>query len=148
MKSRRIRRIALGGGAALLVLGALGACMHLMSKPPADLDYSSMRRSARGTYAVTIAPEVSPPPRGRVHQWTVQVKTADGETVDTARIQVWGGMPQHGHGLPTRPQVVRALGNGEHLVDGMKFNMGGWWVVKFAIAAAAGTDTVTFNLAL
>jgi len=30
----------------------------------------------------------------------------------------------------------------------VKFNMGGWWVVRFAIASAAGTDTVTFNLSL
>jgi hypothetical protein len=30
----------------------------------------------------------------------------------------------------------------------VKFNMGGWWVVRFAIASGAGTDTVTFNLSL
>jgi hypothetical protein len=59
-----------------------------------------------------------------------------------------GGMPQHGHGLPTSPRVTRALGNGDHLVEGVKFNMGGWWVVRFAITSSAGTDTVTFNLGL
>jgi hypothetical protein len=34
------------------------------------------------------------------------------------------------------------------LVEGVKFNMGGWWVVRFAITSSAGTDTVTFNLGL
>ena len=27
-------------------------------------------------------------------------------------------MPQHGHGLPTKPRVTRPLGNGDHLVEG------------------------------
>jgi hypothetical protein len=59
-----------------------------------------------------------------------------------------GGMPQHGHGLPTKPLVTRQLGNGDHLVEGMKFNMGGWWVVKFRVNAAQGPDSVVFNLKL
>ena len=57
-------------------------------------------------------------------------------------------MPQHGHGLPTKPQVTRELGNGDHLVEGMKFNMGGWWVVKFRVNAMAGSDSLVFNLKL
>jgi hypothetical protein len=68
--------------------------------------------------------------------------------VDGCTITVDGGMPQHGHGLPTKPRVTRALGNGDHLVEGMKFNMGGWWVVKFAVAGEAGRDSVVFNLKL
>jgi hypothetical protein len=57
-------------------------------------------------------------------------------------------MPQHGHGLPTKPAVTRRLGEGDHLVEGMKFNMGGWWVVKFQVAGPQGSDVVTFNLKL
>ena len=53
-----------------------------------------------------------------------------------AAITVDGDMPQHGHGLPTRPQVTKHLGNGDYLVEGMKFQMGGWWVVDFTIDAA------------
>jgi hypothetical protein len=30
----------------------------------------------------------------------------------------------------------------------MKFNMGGWWVVKFRVSAAPGPDSVTFNVRL
>ena len=57
-------------------------------------------------------------------------------------------MPQHGHGLPTKPRVTKRLGKGDHVVDGMKFNMGGWWVVKFAVSSAAGSDSVVFNIKL
>jgi hypothetical protein len=57
-------------------------------------------------------------------------------------------MPQHGHGLPTRPRVTRSLGDGIYEIDGVRFNMGGWWEFKLAINAASGSDLVTFNLAL
>jgi hypothetical protein len=30
----------------------------------------------------------------------------------------------------------------------MKFNMGGWWVVKFRVASAQGPDSVVFNVKL
>ena len=55
-------------------------------------------------------------------------------------------MPRHGHGLPTKPRVTRPLGNGDHLVEGMKFNMGGWWVVKFRVASAANGGAPPLHL--
>jgi hypothetical protein len=57
-------------------------------------------------------------------------------------------MPQHGHGLPTKPVVTRTLGDGTYVVDGMKFNMGGWWIVTVGIDGESGRDVVTFNLKL
>jgi hypothetical protein len=33
-------------------------------------------------------------------------------------------------------------------IEGVRFNMGGWWEFKLAIAGASGADTVTFNLDL
>ena len=68
--------------------------------------------------------------------------------MNDATIAVDGGMPQHGHGLPTKPRVTKRLGNGEHVVDGMKFNMGGWWVVDFTIDANGQSDAIRFNMAL
>jgi hypothetical protein len=57
-------------------------------------------------------------------------------------------MPQHGHGLPTVPQVTKYLGDGFYQVEGLKFHMPGWWVVKFNIVRNEMTDNVTFNLML
>jgi hypothetical protein len=78
----------------------------------------------------------------------VTVRDADGRAIDEAQISIDGGMPQHGHGLPTRPKVTQRLGDGTYQVEGVKFNMGGWWELKFRIDSAAGTDSVTFNLDL
>ena len=120
----------------------------LFAKPPADLDYSRTRTSESGRYTATIKPDGDSIPQGKLQRWTLHLETANGAPVDLCTVTVDGGMPQHGHGLPTKPRVTRRLGNGDHLVEGMKFNMGGWWVVKFRVVSDAGADSVVFNLSL
>ncbi len=133
---------------ALLITAPLfQGCAHFAG-PPEDLDYSRTRLSEGGLYRATIHPQFDPIPQGRLHTWTIHLETADGAPVEVAEIGVDGGMPQHGHGLPTRPRVTRTLGDGNHVVEGMKFNMGGWWVVSFPVRSSVGADTLVFNLAL
>lgn len=144
------RHVSARATATVLTLasaGLLTSCM-LFARPPADLDYSRTRASEAGRYRATIHPQGDSIPQGKLQRWTLHLETAAGAPVDSATVTVDGGMPQHGHGLPTKPQVTRMLGNGDHLVEGMKFNMGGWWVVKFGVDAAAGRDSVVFNLKL
>jgi hypothetical protein len=78
----------------------------------------------------------------------VTVRDAEGRAIDEAQISIDGGMPQHGHGLPTRPRVTRNLGDGMYEIEGVRFNMGGWWEFTLDIAGSRGADTVTFNLDL
>ena len=139
------RTISLLAGAAAAAL--LTGCM-LFARPPQDLDYSRTRASGNGLYRATIRPAGDTVPQGKLHNWVIRIEAADGTPVDLCKVTVDGGMPQHGHGLPTKPRVTKRLGDGEHLVEGMKFNMGGWWVVKFRVASAAGEDSVAFNLSL
>jgi YtkA-like len=138
-----MKRIAL----ALAAAAQLSACMIFM-RPPSDPKlYEPTQTSAAQMYKVTMSPAESIKV-GKLHSWSIQVLSADGKPVDSAKITVDGGMPQHGHGLPTKPLVTKQLGDGRHLVEGMKFNMGGWWVVKFEVASSQGSDVVTFNLKL
>ena len=67
---------------------------------------------------------------------------------ENAEIVVNGGMPQHDHGFPTSPQVTEELGDGEYLVEGVKFNMAGWWEMTLAITANGQSDSITFNIVL
>jgi hypothetical protein len=145
MRSQQLFRTAL---LPLVAAGALLQGCMLFMQPPKDLDYSRERASAGGLYRGTIAPEGDSIPKGKLQKWTLHLETAEGIPVDSVKITVDGGMPQHGHGLPTKPLVTRQLGNGDHLVEGMKFNMGGWWVVKFRVATAQGSDSLVFNLKL
>lgn len=83
-----------------------------------------------------------------MHDWNVTVLTAAGAPVVEAGITIGGGMPQHGHGLPTRPRVTQILGDGRYLVQGVKFSMQGWWTLELAISVAEGADVATFNIVL
>ena len=141
--ARTTLRVAVVSAAFAFTTG----CMHF-ARPAKDLDYSRTRPSEGGAYRATIQPQGDTIPKGKLHRWTLHLETASGQPVDGAQIAVDGGMPQHGHGLPTKPRVTRSLGAGDYAVEGMKFNMGGWWVVKFRVAADAGRDSVVFNLKL
>ncbi|MBX6364435.1 MAG: FixH family protein [Gemmatimonadetes bacterium] len=147
---RAARRLALG----LLVAVGVGACGGVMgalhrgpARPAASEFGFGPRTSAGGRFQATLEPE-QPLRVGRMQTVRLRLRDAAGQPLDGAAITVDGGMPQHGHGLPTRPRVTRALGAGTYQVDGVKFNMGGWWELKFRIATAAGADSVTFNLDL
>lgn len=115
---------------------------------PTDLDMTTSHLSDNGMFLVSWSSDPSVPPLNQIHTWTLHVETADGQPVDDAEITVDGGMPQHGHGLPTSPQVTQNLGNGDYLVEGMKFQMQGWWEVRFNINAGGQTDTITFNFTM
>ena len=138
------RRFVLAAG-ALVALSAAG-CMH--AGEAATRDYATERLSNAGAFRVSYQPETSPLPVGRLHAWTLHVARPDGTPVADAQIEVDGDMPQHLHGLPTRPRMTRYLGQGSYLVEGIKFQMGGWWVMDFRITAGGRTDTVRFNLQL
>jgi hypothetical protein len=145
--SARVRRAAANVTIAAATLSLLTGCM-LFAKAPKDLDYSRTRPSESGLYSATIRPQGDSVPKGKLQSWTLHLQSATGAPVDSAVVTVDGGMPQHGHGLPTKPRVTRSLGNGDHLVEGLKFNMGGWWVVRFHVRSTTGSDSVVFNLKL
>jgi YtkA-like len=126
---------------AFMLAAALAAC----ATPPPDLDLSLRHPSAQGRYVVQMEPPAAAPAINQIHSWQIKLSSPDGTPVRHARIAVDGGMPQHGHGLPTRPQVTREVADGTYTMEGMKFSMTGWWQVKLAIQAADGADTVVFN---
>ena len=138
--------------APFMLAAALAAgCMHASyaaAPPTATADYATERVSAQGAWRVSYKADPTPVPVHRMHAWTLHVARPDGTPITGATIKVDGDMPQHGHGLPTRPRVTRELGNGDYLVEGVKFQMGGWWVMDFEVTAAGRTDRVRFNLQL
>jgi hypothetical protein len=115
---------------------------------PAALDTASSRTTDNGLFTVSWRSDTDAVPLNQIHTWTLTVTTPDGAPVENAEISVDGGMPQHGHGLPTSPQVTEYLGNGEYRVEGLRFQMTGWWEVKFNISADGQSDSITFNLTL
>jgi hypothetical protein len=85
---------------------------------------------------------------GVLQSWLLTLKTASGSPVEFAAIDISGGRPRQAHGLPTSPQATDYLGQGRYRVEGLKFTVSGWWQLRLAISAAAGSDTVVFNVVL
>jgi hypothetical protein len=133
---------------AVVGLAGAGFAARMMAPPPSDLDLALSKPTEHGLYVAALAAGQTPVPVGTLHTWTVKVTTPDGQPVATRSITIDGGMPQHGHGLPTQPEVTTDLGDGSHLIEGMKFNMAGWWTLTVSIDGAQGPDKATFNLVL
>lgn len=146
MKSGWLYLLAL---VALLAV-AFGAfvAMPVAGTAKAEVDQSRSKATAKGFYVAAVEPESPVVKQGEMHVWILTVKTPDGQPIDDAKVAIGGGMPDHNHGLPTSPEVTRQLGEGRYRIEGMKFNMSGWWELRFDISAARGSDTVTFNLVL
>jgi hypothetical protein len=126
---------------SILTLAALSGCMS----PPKALNLSLDRATAQEKYLVAVHSLADPIAINKMHAWEIRLRSPSGEPVPRARISVDGGMPQHGHGFPTRPRVTRELGDGRYLLEGMKFSMPGWWELKLKVDAYAGADDITFN---
>lgn len=146
---RSMSRRSLLLASVILATGALAGC-HAQAgpKPPREpAAFAAEQTSAGGTFRVAYRTD-GPVPVGRLHAWTLHVARADGTPVTDAALAVDGDMPEHRHGLPTRPRITRNLGAGDYLLEGVKFQMGGWWVLDVDVAADGRTERVRFNLQL
>jgi hypothetical protein len=141
MEIPMLRDVRLIASLPTFVALALSGC----ATHPADLDLSLEKLSSTGVYRVALVPPATAPAVNQIHSWTVKLANAAGSPVHAAEFIVAGGMPQHGHGFPTKPRITRELETGTYLLEGVKFSMTGWWEIKLDIKGPQGSDTVTFN---
>jgi hypothetical protein len=118
----------------------------MLHSAAANVDTSTVRSSAKKLFKISYSSESGPVPIGRIISWKLRVAAADGRPVKNAEISISGDMPEHGHGLPTQPEVTNGMEDGDYIVHGLKFSMPGWWVITFKVKARDMADTVTFNL--
>lgn len=97
---------------------------------------------------LAIASEVSPLEINRMHSWRLRLTDADGAPLSNASIEVRGGMPDHDHGLPTRPEVIGEPESGVYLLQGLRFHMPGRWLLEFTIALDGNEDSASLELNL
>ncbi|MGB5323859.1 MAG: FixH family protein, partial [Pseudomonadales bacterium] len=81
---------------------------------------------------------------GSYISWTVQFERDD-KPFSLISIAITGGMPSHGHGLPTQPRVTAQLGDGRYRVEGIKFTMPGRWQLVFNVGSPLGDDRVVLE---
>src|SRR5690606_23255328 len=107
--------VALAAAAVIIVAAVVAS--RMMAPPPDDLDVSRSKATANGLYTVSVEPEQEPIRQGALHAWIATVTAASGEPVEDAVIAIDGGMPQHGHGLPTAPQAGTHEGEGRYRLE-------------------------------
>ncbi len=156
-RSRRPRPIRLVWLAAVLAfpltVGGCGPIHHLFmggaeaERPPAEAFGLGPRSSEAGLYQALLDPGSPLRPR-EMRTIHAVIRDGEGRPVDGASVTVDGGMPEHNHGLPTRPRVTSNPGNGVYEIEGVRFNMGGWWEFRLHITSGAGADVITFHLDL
>ena len=98
-----------------------------------------------GLFQVTIQSDEAPLPLNRIHSWTARITTPEGRIVDDAILMVYGGMPEHKHGFPSKPEVTANLGDGRYRIEGFKFNMPGRWEMWFNVRALDQDDKVIIS---
>lgn len=128
---------------ALSSLLWIGLLLFQATSAWADVDLTAP--SLDRAFDVRVFPRDGEVLVGRYHQWIIQVTDANRNVVDNASMTVAGGMEAHGHGLPSKPQITRYLGNGQYLIEGMLFNMAGRWTLLFVIQTPQVMDRVRFD---
>ena len=85
-----------------------------------------------GKLHATLKCEHAPKP-GPFQNCTLNLVDAQQQALAPAHIDIQGGMPAHGHGLPTAPQATATEQAGEYAIKGLKFSMPGEWVLDALI---------------
>lgn len=102
--------------------------------------------SATGAYLVTLQPQVGSYLIGESQPWIATISDAEGRAFVPNALYFDGGMPGHGHGLPSAPQFTQHLGGNKFLLEGMTLNMPGDWQFVVTVGGPAGIDSATFRL--
>ena len=134
-------------GAVLVAIAMAWFVMAGRHAPPEGLDLSRSKFTEQRPYQVSMEPESEPIEQGPLHSWIAAVESTDGTPMVDATVAVDGGMPDHGHGLPTAPRASN-MGDGHYRIEGVRFNMSGWWELRLTIDGSKGEDVVVFNIML
>jgi len=98
--------------------------------------------------SIEIYSELSPLRINEMHSWHVRVMGRDQEVLVLEELLVFGGMPEHDHGLPTQPVVTTRLENGDYLLEGVRFHMQGHWQLQIELQLEGVGDTAIIDFDL
>jgi hypothetical protein len=145
-------RLALIGAVALIATLAATRWTQPRETTPVRADdagiVASLGRRASHGHRFNAEVVATTPLGAGVHQsWTVQLTRRGHRRVSGAHLTVRTWSPETGELSAVTPRV-RYVGGGRYRVDDVYFPRPGWWNVALVIRAAAGTDSVAFNVVL
>lgn len=130
------------------ILFALSLLLALGSASAAEVLLPDLSGVTDKGFTIEIYSELSPLSINTMHSWHIRVLDRDDQIIELEELNVFGGMPEHDHGLPTQPQVTRRLDNGDYLLEGVRFHMQGHWElqIEFQYAGVDDTAIIDFDL--
>jgi hypothetical protein len=144
-----------------LLLWAMVACGGEPAPAETKASAPGTVTTARGLYRVTWAPVPAPLPLGDLFEVrSTVVDAASGAPLEVGSVLVDARMPEHGHGMATKPvadpgacedaskaDTCRHDG-GVYVMRGMKFHMPGNWTLVFDVSGPAGSDRAEVEFTL
>ena len=112
---------------------------------PEQVNTSRQKLSDNGLFNLELTPSVSYLPLNKIHHWDITVSDKDNTPLEV-NLKVLGGMPLHGHGFPTQLKIENLENSGHYQLNGVKFNMIGWWQIVLIIETEDLKDSITFNI--
>jgi hypothetical protein len=116
-----------------LLLGAQATMAQFSEEPILGV------QTSKGT-TVDIYSEIAPLEINRIHSWQLRLTDAQGNSISNAQIELFGGMPEHDHGMPTQPQITAETEIGSYLLEGMRFHMPGKWLLDIKLTYTVDTE--------
>ena len=130
------------------ILFALSLLLALGSASAADVRLPDLSGVTDKGFTIEIYSELSPLSINTMHSWHIRVLDRDDQILELEELNVFGGMPEHDHGLPTQPEVTMRLDNGDYLLEGVRFHMQGHWELQIEFQYAGVDDTAIIDFEL
>ena len=99
-----------------------------------------------GLHRIDLIPASPEVPLIEVHHWFVKVFDQWGEEIRPDKLYISGSMPEHGHGLPTRPIVEKYTDTQGYRISNVSFNMAGNWKFNVEFSYQGITDGAEFDI--
>ena len=130
------------------ILIALSLLLSLCFANAADVRLPDLSGVTDRGLKIEIYSELSPLSINQIHSWHVRVLDRNNEILELEELNVYGGMPEHDHGLPTQPEVTTRLDNGDYLLEGVRFHMQGHWQLQVELQLNGVEDTAIIDFDL
>jgi hypothetical protein len=130
------------------ILIALSLLLTLFFANAADVRLPDLNGVTDKGLKIEIYSELSPLSINQIHSWHVRVLDRNDEILELEELNIFGGMPEHDHGLPTQPEVTTRLDNGDYLLEGVRFHMQGHWQLQVELQLNGVEDTAIIDFDL
>ena len=130
------------------ILIALSLLLTLFFANAADVRLPDLNGVTDKGLKIEIYSELSPLSINQIHSWHVRVLDRNNEILELEELNVYGGMPEHDHGLPTQPEVTTRLDNGDYLLEGVRFHMQGHWQLQVELQLNGVEDSAIIDFDL